>query len=98
MIVECVPNFSEGRDRGIVAALEKSVRDTSGARLLDSTSDADHNRTVLTFAGEAGPVADAAFAAVTQAVALIDLTAHEGVHPRVGAADVVPFVDRKSVV
>ncbi len=92
MIIECVPNFSEGRDLSVIAALERSVRDVPGALLLDSTSDADHNRTVLTFAGEGSAVAKAALAAVTQAVALIDLTKHEGVHPRVGAADVVPFV------
>lgn len=92
LTIECVPNFSEGRDRSIVAALEYAVRNIPGAMLLDSTSDADHNRSVLTFAGEPKPVADAAFAAIQQAVRLIDLTAHEGVHPRVGAADVVPFV------
>ena len=80
-----------------MAALENAVRDTAGVRLLDSTSDRDHNRTVLTFAGAAGPVAEAAFAAVSSAVALIDLSRHEGVHPRVGAADVVPFVPVEGV-
>lgn len=96
MIIECVPNFSEGRDLSVIAALEQAVRNVPGALLLDSTSDADHNRTVLTFAGEGTAVARAAMAAVTQAVALIDLTKHEGVHPRVGAADVVPFVPVES--
>ena len=91
-MVECVPNFSEGRDRTIVAALEQAVKSVPKALLLDSTSDVDHNRTVLTFAGDAAPVAEAAFAAAAAAVARIDLTKHEGVHPRVGAADVVPFV------
>ncbi len=92
MTVECVPNFSEGRDRTVIAAIEQSVTAVHGATLLNSTSDADHNRTVLTFAGEAAAVAEAAFAAVAEAVARIDLTRHEGVHPRLGAADVVPFV------
>lgn len=92
MIIECVPNFSEGRDRAVIGALEQSVRNVPGALLLDSTSDVDHNRTVLTFAGEAAPVAEAAFSSVAAAVAGIDLVKHEGVHPRVGAADVVPFV------
>lgn len=92
MTIECVPNFSEGRDRPVIAALERAVRKVPGALLLDSTSDIDHNRTVLTFAGEAKAVADAALAAVGVAVTRIDLTGHEGVHPRLGAADVVPFV------
>jgi glutamate formiminotransferase/glutamate formiminotransferase/formiminotetrahydrofolate cyclodeaminase len=92
MTIECVPNFSEGRDRATIAALEKAVRDVPGALLLNSTSDVDHNRTVLTFAGEPAAVAEAAFAAVAQAVARIDLAKHSGVHPRLGAADVVPFV------
>ncbi len=88
MIVECVPNFSEGRDRDVIAALEHAA----GSALLDSTSDVDHNRTVLTLAGEAGPVAVSAFAVIAEAVAKIDLIKHAGVHPRLGAADVVPFV------
>ncbi len=92
LIVECVPNFSEGRERPVIAALEQSVRDVPGVRLLNSTSDADHNRSVLTFAGDPASVAKAAFSAVATAVAKIDLAKHEGVHPRVGAADVVPFV------
>ena len=92
MTIECVPNFSEGRDRTVIAAIEQSVANIPGALLLNSTSDVDHNRTVLTFAGKPGAVAAAAFAAVAEAVARIDLTKHEGVHPRLGAADVVPFV------
>jgi glutamate formiminotransferase len=88
LIVECVPNFSEGRDRAVIAALERAA----GAALLDLSSDVDHNRTVLTLAGEASTVADSAFAVVAEAVAKIDLTKHAGVHPRLGAADVVPFV------
>ena len=92
MTIECVPNFSEGRDRVVVAALERSVTGVAGVMLLDSTSDVDHNRTVLTFAGEPRAVADAALAVVATAVARIDLTKHTGVPPRLGAADVVPFV------
>ena len=92
MTVECVPNFSEGRDRAVIAAIERAVRDVPGALLLDSTSDVDHNRTVLTFAGEPPAVAEAALASVAEAVARIDITKHDGVHPRLGAADVVPFV------
>jgi len=97
VIAECVPNFSEGRDRAVIAALEQSVRGVQGVRLLNSTSDADHNRSVLTFAGDPASVAEAAFASVATAVAKIDLARHEGVHPRVGAADVVPFVPIEGV-
>lgn len=92
MLVECVPNFSEGRDAGVITALQDAVRGVDGVRLLDTHSDADHNRTVLTFVGTPGAVAEAAFRAVREAAARIDLRAHRGVHPRIGAADVVPFV------
>jgi glutamate formiminotransferase len=91
-VIECVPNFSEGRDRTVIAAIERAVRSVPGALFLDSASDVDHNRTVLTFAGEPPAVAEAALASVAQAVARIDLTRHQGVHPRLGVADVVPFV------
>jgi glutamate formiminotransferase len=91
-MIECVPNFSEGRDRAVIAALGQSVKAVPGAMLLDSASDVDHNRTVLTFVGEPAAAGQAAFAAVRTVVALIDLTGHQGVHPRLGAADVVPFV------
>jgi glutamate formiminotransferase/glutamate formiminotransferase/formiminotetrahydrofolate cyclodeaminase len=97
LIVECVPNFSEGRDRAVIAALENAVRNIHGVRLLNSTSDPDHNRSVLTFAGDPAAVADAAFASVATAAAKINLGGHEGVHPRVGAADVVPFVPIEGV-
>ena len=92
MIVECVPNFSEGRDWVIVASIARAVSSVPGILLLDTTSDQDHNRSVLTFAGAPQAVADAAVAAVRVAVEKIDLTRHVGVHPRLGAADVVPFV------
>lgn len=92
MIVECVPNFSEGRDPAIIATLGNAVAAVPGAHLLDTTWDVDHNRSVLTFAGSADPVTEAAFQAVRVAARLIDLNQHAGVHPRLGAADVVPFV------
>lgn len=87
-MIECVPNFSEGRDPLIVAALCRAAGET----LLDHTSDPDHNRSVLTLAGDPAAVAEAAFATVGVAVEKIDITRHTGVHPRMGAADVVPFV------
>ena len=90
--VECVPNFSEGRDRGVVAELAGTVRQAPGAFLLDETADVDHNRCVLTFAGEAEAVLEAALRAAAVAVRRIDLREHDGVHPRIGALDVMPFV------
>lgn len=97
MIAECVPNFSEGRDPAIVAALANAAGGAIGASLLDVTSDCDHNRAVLTIAGQPSAVAEAALAAIAVAVARIDLTSHAGVHPRVGAADVVPFVPVENI-
>jgi glutamate formiminotransferase len=92
LIIESVPNFSEGRDPLLVAGIGQAVSKVEGAYLLDTTSDQDHNRSVLTFAGEPRAVADAAFAAVAAAVERIDISRHSGVHPRIGAADVVPLV------
>jgi glutamate formiminotransferase len=92
VIVECVPNFSEGRDPRIVAAIAEAVASVEGAWLLDTTADPDHNRSVLTFAGKAESVMEAAFAAARVAVERIDMAKHAGVHPRVGAVDVIPFV------
>ena len=91
-IIECVPNFSEGRDLDTIEILASAARSVPGAALLDQTSDRDHNRTVLTIAGAPEAVAEAAFRAVAEAVDRINIPLHEGVHPRVGAADVVPFV------
>ena len=96
-IIECVANFSEGRDASRVDALVSAIRSISGVVLLDREMDADHNRSVLTFVGEPERVAEAAFLAVQKAVELIDLTRHSGVHPRIGAADVVPFVPVEGV-
>jgi len=89
--VECVPNFSEGREVGTIDAIVEVVRSAGGV-VLDRTSDTDHNRSVVTFAAPAGVVGEAAFRAVQQAVESIDLRTHTGEHPRIGAADVVPFV------
>lgn len=91
-LVECVPNFSEGRRTGIVDRLVKAVERTPSAVLLDRSSDRDHNRSVLTFAGPAPAVVAAMEAATDVAVASIDLRTHQGQHPRMGAVDVVPFV------
>ena len=91
-LVECVPNFSEGRRVEVVDAIAAAAAAVPGVQLLDRTSDADHNRSVLTLAGEPGPVAAAVEAAIEVAVRLIDLRGHEGQHPRIGAVDVVPFV------
>ncbi len=91
-LVECVPNFSEGRRTEVVDALAEAVGATAEVLLLDRTSDADHNRSVLTFAGPAHAVAAAAEAATAIAIERIDLRRHVGQHPRIGAVDVVPFV------
>lgn len=91
-LVECVPNFSEGRRSDVVDQLAAAVAATPEVHLLDRTSDVDHNRSVLTFAGPPQPVMAAAEAAVAVALRRIDMTAHEGQHPRIGAVDVVPFV------
>jgi len=91
-LIECVPNFSEGRDERTVQAIEQAIRSVAGVMLLRSEMDADHNRSVITFAGSPDVVAEAALRAIAEAVAKIDLRRHIGVHPRIGAADVVPFV------
>jgi len=91
-LVECVPNFSEGRRREVVEEIMQAIASVPGVTLLDSEMDADHNRSVLTFAGEPEPVMEAAFRAVKRGSELIDLNQHRGEHPRMGAADVVPFV------
>ena len=89
---ECVPNFSEGRNQGILNEIVKAVRAVPGALVLDLEMDADHNRSVLTFVGTAEACAEAAFQAARRASHLIDLNRHKGAHPRMGATDVVPFV------
>lgn len=96
-LVECVPNFSEGRNAQTVRALVDAVRNVKGVFVLDEEMDHDHHRAVLTFAGEPDAVAEAAFQAARMAVSLIDLRLHQGGHPRVGATDVVPFVPIRGV-
>jgi glutamate formiminotransferase len=96
-IVECVPNFSEGRDHEKVKALVEAVTSVPNVVFLDQEMDADHHRSVLTFAGPPEAVSEAALRAVGKAVELIDLNTHSGVHPRIGAADVVPFVPVEGV-
>ena len=90
-VVECVPNFSEGRDEDVVRAIVSAMR-VDGVKLLDWSMDADHNRSVVTVAGEPQAVVESAVRGVGRAAELIDLTRQQGVHPRMGAADVVPFV------
>ncbi len=94
-LIECVPNVSEGRCAEVVDEICAAIAAVDGVSLLDRQSDAVHNRSVLTFAGQHGAVAEGAFRCVEAAVRLIDLTRHEGAHPRMGAADVVPFVPLK---
>jgi len=91
-LVECVPNVSEGRRAEVVDRIANAIAAVHGVRLLDRTSDADHNRSVLTFAGEASAVEAAAHALVDAAYREIDMRTHTGEHPRLGAVDVVPFV------
>jgi glutamate formiminotransferase len=92
MLIECIPNVSEGRRPAIVAAMADAIRGVPGVRLLDHSSDASHNRSVFTFAGDAAGVERAVLALVERAVADIDLRTHRGEHPRLGAVDVVPLV------
>jgi len=91
-IVECVPNFSEGRRGEVIEAIADGIRGQRGVRLLDVQADASHNRSVLSFVGDLDAVRAAALAATRRAVELIDMNAHKGEHPRMGAVDVIPFV------
>jgi glutamate formiminotransferase / 5-formyltetrahydrofolate cyclo-ligase len=96
-IIECVPNISEGRRSDVVARIIDAVSSVTGARLLDHSSDAAHNRSVITLAGEAGPLKAAVLALFEAALPAIDLRVHSGEHPRLGAVDVVPFVPIEGV-
>jgi glutamate formiminotransferase / formiminotetrahydrofolate cyclodeaminase len=95
-LVECVPNFSEGRDKAKVDAIVDAMK-LDGVYLLDREMDADHNRCVITLVGEREAIQEAAIRGVGKAAELIDLTAHQGAHPRMGAADVVPFIPIEGV-
>jgi len=91
-IIECVPNFSEGQDHKKVAAIARVFKSFPGVRLVDFSSDADHNRSVFTFLGKPEYLLEAALAACGKALELIDMRKQSGVHPRLGAVDVVPFI------
>ncbi|HQV94614.1 MAG TPA: glutamate formimidoyltransferase [Anaerolineales bacterium] len=91
-LIECIPNFSEARRPEVIDQIAAAIQAVSEVKLLDRSSDLDHNRTVLTFAGSPAGVEEAAFRAIKTAAELIDLDAHTGEHPRIGATDVVPFV------
>ena len=91
-IIECVPNFSEGRNLQKVEKIVQCFRAKKGIKLLDYSSDADHNRSVVTVIGEPEALGKAVVEAITKAVELIDMTKHKGQHPRMGAVDVVPFI------
>ncbi len=91
-IIECVPNFSEGRDMNIIKQITDVIERVDGVMLLDVDPGKDTNRTVVTFAGEPEPVMEAAVACVAKAKELIDMTKHNGAHPRMGATDVCPLV------
>jgi glutamate formiminotransferase / 5-formyltetrahydrofolate cyclo-ligase len=96
-IIESVPNVSEGRRPDVIERLATAIQDTPGVRLLDHSADASHNRSVFTFAGDAGAVKAAILALFAVAVEAIDLRQHRGEHPRLGAVDVVPFVPIEGV-
>jgi glutamate formiminotransferase / formiminotetrahydrofolate cyclodeaminase len=91
-IVECIPNFSEARRPEVIQQIREAIQSVAGVNVLDQHSDLDHNRTVITFAGSPQGVEEAAFRCISKAAELIDLEVHRGEHPRIGAADVVPFV------
>src|SRR5580765_8067688 len=97
MLIECIPNVSEGRRTDIIAAMAAAIRGIPGVRLLDHSSDPSHNRSVFTLAGDAAGVEQAVLALVERAVADVDLRTHRGEHPRLGAVDVVPFVPIEGV-
>ncbi|GAB4504467.1 MAG: hypothetical protein Fur0043_14610 [Anaerolineales bacterium] len=96
-LIECIPNFSEARRPEVIDRIAAAITSVQGARLLDRSSDLDHNRTVLTFAGPPEAVEEAAFRAIQTAAELIDLEQHKGAHPRIGATDVCPFVPLSGV-
>ncbi|MFH1218759.1 MAG: glutamate formiminotransferase [Candidatus Peregrinibacteria bacterium] len=96
-IVECVPNFSEGKDKKIISKIANSIKKVPNIKLLDIHKDPDHNRSVMTFTGTPEQVIKAAFNATKTAASLIDLTKHKGQHPRTGATDVIPLIPLKGI-
>jgi len=95
-IIECIPNVSEGRNQDVINKIIENLKQT-GVKILDVSSDPDHNRTVITFVGDKSSVLEGAFAVAKSAVELIDLRKHKGTHPRMGAVDVIPFVPIKGI-
>ena len=91
-IVECIPNFSEGRDKIVIERIIDAVRNKEGIKLLDYSSDKDHNRTVVTFVGNPDNVEEVIVDMAEKVYENVDMTKHKGGHPRMGALDVVPFV------
>src|SRR5262249_4426779 len=91
-MIQCIPNFSEGRNAATIAAITAAIAATPGVRLVDASADPDHHRMVVTFVGDETAVVAGAVAGARDAVRRIDLTHHAGQHPRMGAVDVIPFV------
>ena len=91
-IIECVPNFSEGRDKAVIRQITAAIEASGGVKLLDVDPGEATNRTVVTFVGEPEAVVEAAFAGVKRAAELIDMRRHKGAHPRMGATDVLPLI------
>ncbi len=96
-LVECVANFSEGRDLKVLDAIVSAIRSVEAVHVLDLQMDVDHHRSVVTFVGSKESIGEAALRAIGKAAELIDLNRHSGKHPRIGAADVVPFVPLRHV-
>src|SRR5260370_20971631 len=97
MIIECIPNVSEGRRPQVIAAMVDAINGVAGVRLLDHSSDASHNRSVFTIVGDAAGLEQAVLVLFERAIADVDLRTHRGEHPRLGAVDVVPFVPIEGV-
>lgn len=96
-IIECIPNFSEGRDINIINQIVDAIQSIPEIKILHKTSDFDHNRTVITFIGPPEAIIKGAFQSIKKAAELIDLNKHDGVHPRIGATDVMPLVPLKNI-
>ncbi|VAW31878.1 Glutamate formiminotransferase @ Glutamate formyltransferase, partial [hydrothermal vent metagenome] len=96
-LVECVPNFSEGRNAAVYNQIADAIRSVRGIHVLNVSADADHNRTVITFVGSPSSVSEAAFRSIRKAAELIDLNKHQGEHPRLGATDVCPFIPIRGI-
>ena len=97
MLIECVPNFSEGRDQNIIRQITDAIESVDGVSLLDVDPGASTNRTVVTFVGDPDAAVEAAFRGIKKAAELIDMRKHKGAHPRMGATDVCPFIPVSNV-